>query len=305
MKLPALISFKIIKTMALKPFSSRSSVIVVITLLCFTQSTVAQSRRLNSDSRNSWEFGISGGVSQFQTTINPSSDAPFKKFNYWNVNFNPAVSLSVIKNISPKFSAEFEWMTTKLSGSWNPNNGYPVPPLATDQGLEYPEPFKTGINQFNLLFVANLNQLVVPNRTNDRWYLFVKAGGGAALLKGYNALYAYIKTANSFEYAIVYGGGISYQINEKVKLKLGLNWHRVESDRLDGVHTVLAGVTTLKPGANPPGVDPHYFNTKERYIYPYIGMTYGLGTVQSKAHFIRSQNSLFRWFKPAKRKYRR
>jgi len=289
--------------MALKPSSVRSAIIIVTILFCISQSTVAQYRRLNSGDRNSWEFGFSGGVSQFQTTINPSSDAPYKKFNYWNNDFNTAISLTVIKNISPKFSAEFEYLNTKLSGTWNPNNGYPVPPLALDQGLEYPRPFKTGINQFNLMFVANLNQIVAP-KMGDKWYLFVKAGGGAAFLKAYSALYSYTSANNKYEYSIAYGGGLSYRINEKIKLKLGTTWYRVESDRLDGVHTVLPGVTSLKPGANPPGVDPHYFNTIERYIYPYIGMTYGLGLIQSKAHFIRSNNR-FLWFKPAKHKYRR
>jgi len=284
--------------MALKPFSSRSSVLIVIILLCFTQSTVAQRRRLKSESRNSWEFGISGGASKFLNTINPNSDALFKKFNYWNVDFNPAVSLSIIKNISPKFSAEFEWMTTKLSGSWNPNKGYPVPPLALDRGLEYPDPFKTGINQFSLMFVANLNQLVAPKSASDKWYFFAKAGGGATRLKQYSALFYLSSTGTIIKYSLSYGGGLSYRINEKIKIKLGATWYRVESDRLDGVHT-------LKPGVTPEGIDPDIYNAKELYFYPYIGLTYGLGTIQSKVHFLRSQNGMFRWFKPAKRKYRR
>jgi len=283
--------------MALKPSSVRSAIIIVTILFCISQSTVAQYRRLNSGDRNSWEFGFSGGVSQFQNTIDPNSNATYKKFNYWNADFNTAISLSVIKNISPKFSAEFEFLTTKLSGTWNPNKGYPVPPLAIDRGLEYPNPFKTGIEQYNLMFVANLNQIVAPKNASDKWYVFVKAGGGGTRLKQYSALFYLSQTGKIFKYSLSYGGGLSYRINEKIKIKLGTTWSRVESDRLDGVHT-------LKPGVTPEGIDPDIYNAKEVYIFPYIGMTYGLGLIQSKAHFIRSNNR-FLWFKPAKHKYRR
>lgn len=297
MILPALIPFKIIKTMALKPFSSRSTVVIVIILLCFTQSTVAQRRRLKSESRNSWEFGISGGASKFLNTINPNSDAPFKKFNYWNADFNPAVTLSVIKNFSPKFSAEFEFLTTKFSGAWNQSNSYGIPQYALDKGLENPGPFKMGINQFALMFVPNLNQIISPQNASNRWYLFLKVGFGAAYLKEYYSLFPYGKGAG-YKFSLAYGGGLTYTINEKIKMKLGATWYRVESDRLDGI-------ITIKPNHPSTSDEDYYFNIKESYIHPYIGITYGIGQIESKAHFIRSQNGMFRWFRTAKHKYRR
>lgn len=297
MILPTLIPFKIIKTMALKPFSSRSPVVIVFMLLCFTQSTVAQRRRLNSESRNSWEFGISGGASKFLNTINPNSDAPFKKFNYWNADFNPAVTVSVIKNFSPKFSAEFEFLTTKFSGTWNQSNSYGIPPYALDLGLEYPGPFKMGINQFVLMFVPNLNQIIAPKKASERWYLFLKVGFGAAYLKEYMSLWSYGKN-EGYKYSLAYGGGFSYTLNDKIKLKLGATWYRVESDRLDGI-------MTIRPNHASTSDEDYYFNIKESYIHPYIGITYGIGQIQSKAHFIRSNNSRFLWFKPAKHKYKR
>ncbi len=284
--------------MASKPFSSRSTVIIVAILLSIVQSAGAQYGRLNSGIRNSWEFGFSGGVSQFLTSVNPNSDAVFKKFNYWNSDYNAAVALSVIKNLSPKFSAEFEFLTTKLSGSWNPNNAYGIPLPATEQNL--PGPFKTGINQFSLMLVPNLNQIFAPKRTDDRWYIFIKGGVGATFLKDHQALYPY-GTGNGFELTFAYGGGLSYTINEKIKLKLGSMWYWVDTDRLDGVHT-------MRPVQSPTARDDNsvfYFNVKERYMYPYIGMTYGIGKIQSKAHFIRSNNSRFLWFKKARHSYRR
>ncbi|NEW84835.1 MAG: hypothetical protein GZ094_21040 [Mariniphaga sp.] len=299
MKQPAHILFKIKKTMALKPFPFQSAVLIAVIMLFVVQTSVAQySRRSGSGVRNSWEFGFTGGASQFRNSINPNSDADVKKFNYWNSDYNAAITVSIIKNFSPKFSAEFEFLTTKLSGSWNPNNVYGIPLPATAQNL--PPPFKTGINQFTLMFVPNLNKIVAPNSANEKWYLFVKLGIGASFLKDYQALYSY-GTGNGYELAFAYGGGLSYTINEKIKLKLGSMWYWVDTDRLDGVHT-------MRPIQSPSARDDNsvfYFNIKERYMYPYIGMTYGFGQIQSKAHFIRGNNSRFLWFKPSTSKYRK
>lgn len=282
--------------MALKPSSVRSAIIIATILFCISQSAVAQYRRLRSEVRNSWEFGFSGGASRFLNSINPNSDALYKKFNYWNVDFNPAVTLSVIKNFSPKFSAEFEFLTTKVSGVWNQSNSYGIPPYALDIGLEYPGPFKMGINQFSLMFVPNLNQIIAPQNASDRWYLFAKVGIGAAFLKEYLSLWPYSKK-EGFKFSLAYGGGLSYTLNEKIKLKLGATWYRVESDRLDGI-------MTIKPNHSSISDDDYYFNVKESYIHTYMGITYGIGQIQSKAHFIRNNNTRFLWFKRAKHKYR-
>jgi len=280
--------------MASKPFSAVPTVLFVVILLIFAQSTVAQYSRRRATVESSWEFGFSGGASKFLTSINPNSDALYKKFNYWNADYNAAITLSVIKNFSPKFSAELELLTTKLSGVWNKDNAYGFPFPSTMENP--PGPFKTGIKQFNLLFVANLNQIVAPKKASDRWYVFVKVGGGYANIKAYSSLFPYDKGAG-LKYSITYGGGLSYTINEKIKIKLGSMWYRIESDRLDGIHTTKPGVEKILSDAD------FYFNVKERFIYPYIGMTYSVGELKSKSHFSRGGSNL--WFKPSKRKYRR
>lgn len=279
--------------MALRPFSYRSSVLLVIIALTIAQSTVAQNGRRSSGDASSWEIGFSGGLSKFLTSINPNSDAIYPKFNYWNADFNAGITISVVKIISPKFSAGFELHTTKLSGSWNVNNGYPLPPAA---GGVIPNPFKTGVNVADLFVLANLNHIVAPNSSNDKWFLFAKGGFGLTFLKEYSGLYPLVQPGNLYKYTIVLGGGASYTVNEKVKLKLGTTWYRVESDRLDGVHT-------LKPGL-PLGTDPNYeYNVKERYIYPYIEVTYGFGKANFKAHFFKkSRITRSIWFKHTKKK---
>jgi hypothetical protein len=276
-------------------------------MLCIAQSTVAQYSRRSSGEMSSWQIGFTAGASKFLTTINPNSDAVYNKLSYWNSNFNAAISLSLIKTISPKFSAEFEFMTTKLSGDWNENSGFKLPAAA---GNVIPKPFKTGINQLNLTLIANLNQIVAPNSASDTWYLFIKGGGGASFLKEYSGLFPYTK-ANSYKYTILYGTGLSYKVNDQIDLKLGTTWYRVETDRLDGIHTE-------KPGGGI-GDAGFYYNIKERYIYPYIGITYGFGQAQSnsKASKAKSRRSIWKrisksnsrsnWTKPPskKNKYRR
>jgi len=64
----------------------------------------------------------------------------------------------------------------------------------------------------------------------------------------------------------------------------------------------------MRPFQSPDARDDNsvfYFNIKERYMYPYIGVSYGIGKAQSKAHFIQGNNSRFLWFKKARHKYRR
>jgi hypothetical protein len=284
--------------MASKPFSSVSYFLLAAIVLLIAQSAVAQNGRRSSGDASSWEIGFSGGVSRFLTSINPNSDAIYKKFNYWNADFNAAITISVVKTISPKFSAGFELLTTKLSGSWNVNSGYPVPPLALAQGLPYPNPFKTGVNVTDLFVLANLNHIVAPNSANDKWFLFVKGGFGLAFLKEYSGLYPLVQPGNLYKYTIIYGGGLSYTANEKIKLKLGTSWYRVESDRLDGVHT-------LKPGDSYKTDAGYAYNVKERYIYPYIEVTYGLGKASFKAHFFQKARTRSIWVKHSKKKYKR
>ena len=117
---------------------------ILATVLIFQLTTSTSAQKTGKDYR--WEIGFSGGASMFLNSINPNSDAEYKKFNYWNSDLNGSISLSLIKKITSQFSAEFEWQTTKLSGTWNKDNGYLIPQRAVELGLPYPDPFKTGIH---------------------------------------------------------------------------------------------------------------------------------------------------------------
>ncbi len=272
------------------------SILAIFFLNIHVSASQAYGKRLKV--RSSWEIGFSCGVSEFLNTINPNTDAKFAKFNYWNSNLNPAISFSIVKSLSPAMNAEFRYFTTKLSGSWNQNSGYPVPPLALLQGLEYPNPFKTGINQFDFLLSLNLLQMVAPNRSFDNINLFIKGGIGAVVVRDIEALYPYAQGDHMTDYALVYGGEFSYQINKNIKLKIDAFVNRVETDRLDGVHEIL-------PGMPPIGSNSYYFyNLKERYFSSTIGISYTIGWIR-KTHFTKSTRSCAVYAKPYVRKNRK
>ena len=265
---------------------SKLFVLITIFSIQITSIVFAQKPR---DIRN-WEVGISWGASKFLNSINPNSDAEYNRFNYWNSDLNPSFSLSVIKNISSEFSIEFEYSTTRLSGTWNDNSGYAVPYSAISLGLPYPNPFKTGINEFDLMLSVNLNKVFMPKIKNDKWYLFIKGGGGGTLLEGHKALFPYSAAVNPFKNSLIYGAGFSYKINGKINLKLGFMFRRIDSDRLDGIHTLK----TVAP------YDP-YFNIKEVYSSTFLGFTYALNGVRNKKTGY--YNIRFPWFRPASKKY--
>ena len=267
--------------MIVKLFSYKTFALIIPILLLFVQSTQSQVVSLDNDVKltlerdTSWEVGISGGVSKFDKSFNPNSNAPYKKFNYWKSDFNAGFSASVIKNFSTKLSAEVELFSTKLSGTWNSASGYPVPPMAIANGLTTPKPFETGLKQINAFVAVNLNQLLKPQRTNDKWYLFAKGGVGVGIIKANSSLYSFPRP-NEGVYSVLYGAGVAYRVNQNIKIKAGLTFTRVSSDRLDGVHELI-------PGKPLTGSDSYYFyNIKERFAYPYVAVTYRLGRKKKK-----------------------
>ncbi|GEM_PF-473207 len=267
--------------MIVRLFSSKTFALIIPILFLFIQGVQSQAVKTNKDIKvtlerdTSWEVGVSVGASNFVKTINPNPDAPYKKFNYWNSDVNAGFSASVIKNFSTKLSAEIELFSTKLSGTWNSASGYPVPLMATANGLTVPKPFETGVNQINAFVALNLNQLFKPQRINDKWYIFAKGGVGVGILKGNSSLYTFPRP-NEGVYSTLYGAGVAYRVNQNIKLKAGLTFTRVSSDRLDGVHELI-------PGKPLTGSDSYYFyNIKERFAYPYIAVTYRLGRKKKK-----------------------
>jgi outer membrane protein OmpA-like peptidoglycan-associated protein len=267
--------------MIVRLFSYKTFALIIPVFLLFAQRTQSQVVKSDKDLTltlerdTSWEIGISGGVSKFGKSINPNPEAPYKKFNYWKSDYSAGFSASVIKNFSTKISAEVELFSTKLSGTWNSNSGYLVPPLAIANGLTVPKPFETSIKQINAFVAVNLNQLFKPQRTNDKWYIFAKGGVGVGILKANSSLYNFPRP-NEGVYSTLYGGGVAYRIKENIKLKAGVTFTRIASDRLDGIHELIPGKPLTGSDAN------YFYNIKERFAYPYVAVTYRIGRKKKK-----------------------
>ncbi len=270
-----------IEFMGLKQISLKSYYILAAIMTFITQNSYAQNLGKSVNYNNSWEIGFSGGVSKYLESANPHANAVYKRFNYWNADYNGNFSLFLIKNISPTFWAEIEWVNTKLSGSWNPANGYPVPPNISDADLPI---FKTGINQWHLIHGINLNQLIAPAIATNKWHTFIMGGVGMTLVKGLasNDLFS-----DKFELLFLYGGGIEYKINTKIRVRIETAINKIRTDRLDGFHTVDNNSFSIS-------------RINESYQYSSIGMSYRLGKAESMYRKIRNSK-----FKSVSRKNKR
>lgn len=99
--------------------------------------------------------------------------------SFWYRDVNPAIGLFAVRNISPSIEIEMSWLNTCLSGRWN-KTGLTLLDLAN---RESPITFNSQINQFDLMMVFNLDQIILPGDEDDRGHFFIKAGIGIALIK--------------------------------------------------------------------------------------------------------------------------
>lgn len=215
-----------------------------------------------------WEIGFSSGASSFITSINPNSDAPYKKINYWYTNLNPGIGLSLTRNISPSLGIEFNWLNTRLTGRWN--NYWSPHPLSV--GHESPLTFNSGINQFDLLMTFNVNQMMLPGDEEDPWHLFIKTGINISNISDFKKFYP----ENKYQcLGISLDAGISFSLTKRVKLLIGSDWRIINTDNLDGVHVVFTDLN----GNN----DAEFKRIYEIYNYSYIRINYGFGHYSSKS----------------------
>ena len=214
-----------------------------------------------------WEVGFSVGGSSFVSSRNPNSGATYKSVNYWYANFNPGIGLFVVRNISPAFGLEFNWLNTRLTGRWN--DKWPPHPLSV--GHESPLTFNSGINQFDLMMTFNMNQIMLPGDEEDPWHIFVKTGIGITNIKDHKNFYP---DGNYQCLGISLDAGISVSLSKRLKLLMGSEWRMVSTDNLDGVHLVYtdSGENNII----------EYKGIYEIYNYAYVKVSYGFGHFGSK-----------------------
>jgi len=216
-----------------------------------------------------WEIGFSSGASIFLTSVNPESNALNKKINYWERGINPGIGLFVVKNFSPSIGIEINWLNTNLTGKWN--NKWPALPVSA--GRESPLTFNTQINQFDLMMVFNVYQIMLPGENEDIGHLFLKAGIGISEIKDNKRFYA----SNNYDrLSIALGIGYSLSINDRVKIQLGSTFRFVNTDNLDGVHVVAYDKS---------GKMVDFMKIYELYNYTYLSISYNLGKFSSKKYY--------------------
>jgi len=221
-----------------------------------------------------WEIGLSTGASVFGTAYLQESNATYKRHSFWYRDVNPGVGLFVVRNISPSLGIEMSWLNTRLSGKWN-KTGLTILDLA---GRENSLTFNSQINQFDLMMVFNINQIMLPGDEEDSGHFFIKTGVGISKIKDNKKFYP---ETNSAAMSFALGGGYSFSLNEKIKLQVGNVLRAANTDNLDGVHVV---------NKNKSGKLTEFTQIVEVYNYTYFSVSYSFGdfgSQKSKSSFKR------------------
>ncbi len=198
-----------------------------------------------------WEIGVNAGVANFAGSTNMDKDHLFKHFKEFKSDLDFGYGLFVRKNFSYVFALEGAYNGTTLTGS--PKAGF----------VGY-VPFKTGINEFDLNTVWNMNNLLSKNKFDRKVYWYAKLGTGLTNVNNKN--YTDATVQGSWRYwTIPIGTGLSFRLSDNVKLNLGTQWSWVNTNRLDGVNQ------------GGPGKDFLIGQIREQYLYTSAGISVMLG----------------------------
>ncbi len=198
-----------------------------------------------------WEIGVNAGVASFAGSTNMDKDHLFKHFKEFKSDLDFGYGLFVRKNFSYVFALEGAYNGTTLTGS--PKAGF----------VGY-VPFKTGINEFDLNTVWNMNNLLSKNKFDRKVYWYAKLGTGLTNVNNKN--YTDATVQGSWRYwTIPIGTGLSFRLSDNVKLNLGTQWSWVNTNRLDGVNQGGSGKDFL------------IGQIREQYLYTSAGISVMLG----------------------------
>jgi len=169
---------------------------------------------------NRWEFGVNIGLAKFAGSTNIHNIYNFNNFNDFKCDFDPGYGLLIRKNFTHVFALEGTYNGTTLTGS---------PTIAGDVA------FKTGLNEFGLNTVWNINNLFSRNKFDRMVYWYAKIGTGITHVK--NIEYTLPATIQGpWRYwTVPIGTGIVIRYSDKIRFDIGTQWSWVNSNELDGV----------------------------------------------------------------------
>ncbi|MCB0650902.1 MAG: OmpA family protein [Saprospiraceae bacterium] len=193
---------------------------------------------ISSQAQDKWEAGIFLGGSSYFGDLVHSDFFPYLDQTRF------AYGANVRYSFLPVFSAQLNFLHSGLKGD---------DAIRADKGYEVPNrniSFTSGVNQIGLLFryepLANkryadgaFKRLISPYITAGVAYDFMKVEADySKAAGGYVALGQQDQTAlndKNSHLNLPIGGGIRFDLNEKVGLDLGFTVNRASSDLLDGV----------------------------------------------------------------------
>ena len=198
-----------------------------------------------------WEIGVNAGVANFAGSTNMSKDHLFGHFKDFKSDIDFGYGLFVRKNFTNVFALEGAYNGTTLTGT--PKAGF----------VGY-NSFKTGINEFDLNTVWNINNLFSKNKFDRKVYWFAKVGAGITHVN--NKKFTDATVQGDWRYwTIPIGTGLSFRLSDNVKLNLGTQWSWVNTNRLDGVNQGGYGTDFL------------IGQIREQYLYTSAGLSVMLG----------------------------
>jgi outer membrane protein OmpA-like peptidoglycan-associated protein/opacity protein-like surface antigen len=231
--------------------------LVVVTLfasyaLIFAQDKEAKGDKTEKLPYNRWEIGINAGVANFAGSTSMSSNNLFKHVNDFNNDLGFGYGFIIKKNFSHVFALEGSYNGNTITGSPKSGTGYSA--------------YKTGINEFDLNTVWNINNLFSKNKFDRKVYWYAKIGAGATHVNNIE------QTDETVQgpwrgWTVPLGTGLAFRLSDNVKLNIGTQWSWVNTNRLDGVNQGGPG-------------SPEGFlvgQIREKYLYTHAGLSFMLG----------------------------
>jgi len=200
---------------------------------------------------NSWEIGISAGVANFAGSTNIAKGKSYEHFNNYESDMSFGYGMFVRKNFTSVFALEGAFNGTTLSGT----------PKAT---YVAGKDFKTGLYEFDLNTVWNMNNLLSRNKFDRKVYWYTKIGVGVTHVDNIEFTDP-TKMEPWRGWTVPLGTGVAFRLSDKVSLNVGTQWSWVNSNRLDGDNQGGSGTDYL------------IAQIREQYLYTHAGLAIRFG----------------------------
>jgi len=194
---------------------------LLIIFVCYTFA-VAQEKKSPEIYKN-WEIGVTAGVASFAGAYNVLIDSSFNHFNHWKIEIDMGFGASAKKNLSHVSGLDAIWNYSNPTGSWK-------------YGTRTISDFKTEENEYNLNNEWNLMNLLSQNKLERKIYWYTKISIGTPNFRK-KILANPLNEKHLTLLTIPAENSLLFRLNDLMRLNLGTQWSRVNTDHLDGLKT--------------------------------------------------------------------